>query len=147
MSDRIFASICIALAVLMAWGATIIEESFIQDPLGPKAFPLVIALVLAACGVAMFLRPDEDPVWPHRRKQIQLLWTIGALVLYVQFLPVVGFLIATAIGAVYASKEWKATMASSGLAPLDLQGTAFQAFVKDSVQSIQTLSREIGLIK
>ena len=73
MSDRIFASICIALAVLMGWGATIIEESFIQDPLGPKAFPLVIAVVLAACGVAMFLRPDEDPVWPHRRKQIQLL--------------------------------------------------------------------------
>ena len=51
------------------------------------------------------------------------------------------------IGAVYASKEWKATMASSGLAPLDLQGPAFQAFVKDSVESIQTLSREIGLIK
>jgi len=51
------------------------------------------------------------------------------------------------IGAVYASKEWKATMASNGLAPLDLQGTAFQAFVKDSVESIQTLSREIGLIK
>ena len=103
MSDRIFASICVALAALMAWGATIIEESFIQDPLGPKAFPLVIAVVLAACGIAMFLRPDEDPVWPHRRKQIQLLWTIGALILYVQFLPVVGFLIATAIGAGFLS--------------------------------------------
>ena len=110
MSDRIFASICIALAVLMGWGATIIEESFIQDPLGPKAFPLVIALVLAACGVAMFLRPDEDPVWPHRRKQIQLLWTIGAMILYVQFLPVVGFLIATAIGAGFLSWQLGASV-------------------------------------
>jgi putative tricarboxylic transport membrane protein len=51
------------------------------------------------------------------------------------------------VGAVYASKEWKATMASSGLAPLDLQGAAFQDFVKDSVESIQSLSKEIGLIK
>ena len=110
MSDRIFASICIALAVLMGWGATIIEESFIQDPLGPKAFPLVIALVLAACGVAMFLRPDEDPVWPHRRKQIQLLWTIGAMILYVQFLPIVGFLIATAIGAGFLSWQLGASV-------------------------------------
>jgi putative tricarboxylic transport membrane protein len=110
MSDRIFASICIALAVLMGWGATIIEESFIQDPLGPKAFPLVIALVLAACGVAMFLRPDEDPVWPHRRKQIQLLWTIGAMILYVQFLPVVGFLVATAIGAGFLSWQLGASV-------------------------------------
>lgn len=110
MSDRIFASICIALAALMAWGATIIEESFIQDPLGPKVFPLVIAVVLAACGVAMFLRPDEDPVWPHRRKQIQLLWTIGAMILYVQFLPVVGFLIATAIGAGFLSWQLGASV-------------------------------------
>ena len=110
MSDRIFASICIALAVLMGWGATIIEESFIQDPLGPKAFPLVIALVLAACGVAMFLRPEEDPVWPHRRKQIQLLWTIGAMILYVQFLPVVGFLVATAIGAGFLSWQLGASV-------------------------------------
>ena len=110
MSDRIFASICIALAALMGWGATIIEESFIQDPLGPKAFPLVIALVLAASGVAMFLRPDEDPVWPHRRKQIQLLWTIGAMILYVQFLPVVGFLVATAIGAGFLSWQLGASV-------------------------------------
>jgi len=110
MSDRIFASICIALAVLMGWGATIIEESFIQDPLGPKAFPLVIALVLAAFSVAMFLRPDEDPVWPHRRKQIQLLWTIGAMILYVQFLPVVGFLVATAIGAGFLSWQLGASV-------------------------------------
>ena len=110
MSDRIFASICIALAALMAWGATIIEESFIQDPLGPKAFPLVIAVVLAACGVTMFLRPDEDPVWPNRRKQIQLLWTIGAMILYVQFLPIVGFLIATAIGAGFLSWQLGASV-------------------------------------
>ena len=51
------------------------------------------------------------------------------------------------IGAVYASEDWKATMASNGLAPLDLQGNAFQSFVKDSVGSIQSLSKEIGLIK
>ena len=110
MSDRIFASICIALALLMAWGATVIEESFIQDPLGPKAFPLVIAVVLAACGVAMFLRPDAEPVWPRRRKQIQLLWTIGAMVLYVQFLPSAGFLIATAIGAGFLSWQLGASV-------------------------------------
>ena len=110
MSDRIFASICIALALLMAWGATVIEESFIQDPLGPKAFPLVIAVVLAACGVAMLLRPDEEPVWPRRRKQIQLLWTIGAMVLYVQFLPSAGFLIATAIGAGFLSWQLGASI-------------------------------------
>lgn len=51
------------------------------------------------------------------------------------------------IGKVYESPEWKAIMASNGIAPLDLRGDAFQAFVKESVDSIQALSREIGLIQ
>ncbi|WDR06950.1 tripartite tricarboxylate transporter substrate-binding protein [Devosia rhodophyticola] len=51
------------------------------------------------------------------------------------------------IGAVYDSAEWKATMASNGLAPLDLRGADFQAFVSDSVDSIAALSKEIGLIE
>lgn len=52
-----------------------------------------------------------------------------------------------AISKTYASDEWKATMASSGLAPLDLTGDAFQAFVANDVASIEALSKEIGLIK
>jgi len=52
-----------------------------------------------------------------------------------------------AIGKVYASDEWKATMAASGLAPLDLQGDAFEAFVAESVSSITDLSKQIGLLK
>ena len=51
------------------------------------------------------------------------------------------------IGKVYASDEWKQSMADSGLAPLDLQGAEFEAFVAESVSSITDLSRQIGLIK
>ena len=52
-----------------------------------------------------------------------------------------------AIGKAYASDEWKQEMADSGLAPLDLQGDEFEAFVADSVESITDLSKQIGLIK
>jgi putative tricarboxylic transport membrane protein len=47
----------------------------------------------------------------------------------------------------YRSTEWQAVMAKNGLAKLDLQGPAFQAFVKESVDAIQDLSKEIGIIK
>jgi putative tricarboxylic transport membrane protein len=47
----------------------------------------------------------------------------------------------------YDTKEWKETMSKNGLAPLDLSGDEFQQFVAESVQSIQDLSKEIGLIK
>jgi putative tricarboxylic transport membrane protein len=38
-------------------------------------------------------------------------------------------------------------MAQNGIAPLDLQGAEFEAFVADSVAQIQEISREIGIIK
>lgn len=52
-----------------------------------------------------------------------------------------------ALGETYASEEWKGVMAQNGLAPLDLQGAEFEAFVAESVASITEISRRIGLIK
>lgn len=52
-----------------------------------------------------------------------------------------------AVGKVYESPEWKQIMEQSGLAPLDKRGPDFDAFVKESITEIQTISREIGLVK
>ncbi|KAA2316284.1 tripartite tricarboxylate transporter substrate binding protein [Pseudooceanicola sediminis] len=51
------------------------------------------------------------------------------------------------IADLYASDHWKEIMATNGLAPLDLQGAEFEEFVATSVQQIQDISREIGIIK
>ena len=51
------------------------------------------------------------------------------------------------IADLYASDAWKEVMASNGLAPLDLQGAAFEEFVAASVTQIETISREIGIIE
>lgn len=52
-----------------------------------------------------------------------------------------------ALAKLYASDEWKQIMATNGLAPLDLTGPDFEAFVKTSIADIENLSREIGLLK
>ena len=54
---------------------------------------------------------------------------------------------AGAIKKMYDTPQWKKTMAKNGLAPLDLSGKAFEAFVANSVASIQTISKQIGIIK
>ncbi|MDO6723370.1 tripartite tricarboxylate transporter substrate-binding protein [Celeribacter halophilus] len=51
------------------------------------------------------------------------------------------------IGALYASDEWKEIMTNNGLAPLDLQGPEFEAFVADNVAQIQKISKEIGILR
>ena len=52
-----------------------------------------------------------------------------------------------AVGKVYDSAEWKDIMAQNGLAPLNLRGDEFQAFVAESVASITDLSKQIGILK
>ncbi|MCB9993179.1 MAG: tripartite tricarboxylate transporter substrate binding protein [Hyphomicrobiaceae bacterium] len=51
------------------------------------------------------------------------------------------------IATLYASDTWKAVMDANGLAPLNLQGEAFQSFVANSVASITQISKEIGIIQ
>lgn len=51
------------------------------------------------------------------------------------------------IADLYASDTWKEVMEANGLAPLDLSGAAFQEFVANSVAQIQSISKEIGIIK
>lgn len=51
------------------------------------------------------------------------------------------------VATLYASDEWKAVMAANGIAPLDLKGAEFDKFVHESIEQIQSLSREIGIIQ
>ncbi len=53
----------------------------------------------------------------------------------------------SALDQLYSSDEWQAVMETNGLAPLDLQGEEFQAFVQDSVNEITELSKEIGIVQ
>jgi putative tricarboxylic transport membrane protein len=95
MSDRIFAGIVLAVALAMGWATTQIQESFIQDALGPKAFPMLIAVLMAVSAVVMFFKPDADPHWPGLYKTLELAATAGVLMAYAQLLPIAGFVLAT----------------------------------------------------
>lgn len=52
-----------------------------------------------------------------------------------------------AIKTLYESEEWKAVMERNGLIPFRPGVGKFDQFVRDQVQEIETLSREIGLLK
>jgi putative tricarboxylic transport membrane protein len=52
-----------------------------------------------------------------------------------------------AIDTLYASEEWKKVMKSNGLISFHPPAAKFDDFVREQVQEIETLSREIGLLK
>ncbi|SFD27150.1 tripartite tricarboxylate transporter TctB family protein [Tropicimonas isoalkanivorans] len=103
MSDRIFGVFGILLAIGFAFSALAIEESFLSDAVGPKAFPIIIAAVLSLSSLAILLRPDPEPHWPAFGRLAEVLAAIVVLIIYAEALPEVGFVIATAFAATYLS--------------------------------------------
>lgn len=103
LSDRVFGVLVILMAAVIAWGAGQIQESFIQDPLGPKAFPWLIAGVMGLSGAYMVIRPDASPQWPSARKLGEMLITVAIMVAYAQWLPDLGFVFSTALAAAFLS--------------------------------------------
>lgn len=101
MSDRIFGVVGILLAIGFALSAFAIEESFLSDAVGPKAFPLIIAAILGLSSAAIVLRPDAEPNWPALGRLVEVGAAVVVLILYAEFLPVAGFVTATAFAASY----------------------------------------------
>jgi putative tricarboxylic transport membrane protein len=101
MSDRIFGVVGLLLALGYAWAALTIEESFLSDAVGPKAFPLIIAAVLGLSSLVVILKPDVAPEWPPLMRLMEVAAAVVVMILYAIFLPELGFVIATALAATY----------------------------------------------
>ncbi|WP_296423080.1 tripartite tricarboxylate transporter TctB family protein [Yoonia sp.] len=103
MSDRIFGVFGLLLAIGFAFAAFAIEESFLSDAVGPKAFPLIVAAVLGVSSLVIAMRPDAEPAWPALGRLVEIGAAVVVMVLYALMLPVIGFVLATAIAAAYLS--------------------------------------------
>lgn len=101
MSDRIFGVVGILLSIGYVFAAFAIEESFLSDAVGPKAFPLIIAGILGLSSAIIALRPDAEPQWPSLGRFVEIVAAVVVMVLYAELLPVAGFVVATAFAAAY----------------------------------------------
>lgn len=98
-SDRIFGLVTLFVALAYIASATQIQTSFLADPVGPKAFPMLIGAVAALCSLFMIVKPDPDPQWPSARTWGALAIAVVVLVCYAYALKPMGFLIPTAIAS------------------------------------------------
>jgi putative tricarboxylic transport membrane protein len=99
VSDRALGAACILLAAFYAYFAAQTPVGFMSDPLGPKAFPYIIAGVLALAGVYPIVRPDPEPDWPTFGRVLEIVFAAAVMVAYTYALPVAGFVVATAVTA------------------------------------------------
>ena len=98
-SDRIFGLVTLFVALAYIASATQIQTSFLSDPVGPKAFPMLIGAVAALSALVLIFRPDPDPNWPALRTFGNILIAIIVLIIYAYSLKPLGFIIPTIFAA------------------------------------------------
>ena len=57
MSDRILGAVCVFASAGMAWAARDYAAAISYEPVGPRAFPLLLAGLMAVGGGWLVLRP------------------------------------------------------------------------------------------
>jgi putative tricarboxylic transport membrane protein len=102
-SDRIFGLVVLFVALAYIASATQIQTSFLADPVGPKAFPIIIGCVAGLSALFMILKPDPDPDWPGLKTFGALLVAALVLVIYAYTLRPFGFIVPTAFAAAILS--------------------------------------------
>ena len=86
MSDRIAGTLLFAFAVWFGYEATHFKIDFMADPIGPKAFPLILAVAMALISPFLIARPDEEPHWPGARILITLAVVFVSFIFYAYLL-------------------------------------------------------------
>lgn len=104
-SDRIFGLVMAVIALAYIASAFQIQTSFLSDPVGPKAFPIMIGAIGALSAMFLVFRPDPEPQWPAARTFGALALAVTVLVLYAYALRPLGFLMPTAIAAAILSYQ------------------------------------------
>lgn len=101
--DRVFAATLLLLSGLVAWAAAQFEVAFQYEPLGPKAFPLIISALLAISALWLMINPSSDDWKPSSGLILKLAGTLVLMYIYAALYQSAGFIIATTIvGGVFS---------------------------------------------
>lgn len=120
-NDRILGAAAIAVAaILIAYGYGL-EAPFAYEPVGPRAFPLIAAAVIAVCGAILVLKPGaaDDAQTPMPGRAIIAL--SGSLLAYSLLFQPLGFVISTTvfmvpIAMIFGAKWWQGALTGGLLA-------------------------------
>lgn len=123
--DRIIGAAALLLAVVYLYATSQIPTLEIGDPLGPKAFPVLLGVCLILAAILLFietLKKDRASQEGRPRESLRHLWLIGAVVvwtaIYFALFERAGYLIATVayllpMMAVFNRDRWVANVLTS----------------------------------
>lgn len=100
-------------AIALAIATSRIEYAFASDPLGPRAFPYIIAGLLGSGGLWYFLSPGEAEAWPPRDTLMRAILLIVVTAVMLTLLDKVGFVVVALVLASLCAWLFGATLVAS----------------------------------
>ncbi len=115
MSDRILGAVCVVAGAGMAFAASDYAAPISYEPVGPRAFPLLLAGLMALAGVWLIAKPGPQGFGLARDHVKPIGLAIVAVFVYAALFETLGFPIATALMAVPVGMafggSWKQSLA------------------------------------
>ncbi|HSR71234.1 MAG TPA: tripartite tricarboxylate transporter TctB family protein [Kiloniellales bacterium] len=95
MTDRLTGVIGLILALAYGIAGSRFHSDFLTDPLGPNAFPVMLALVLGAFSLVLLVRRPAGADWPSAAVWLRKATAIGGMIVYGFLLEPIGFPLAS----------------------------------------------------
>jgi len=99
MTDRITGILLILLAITYFIIGSAYETELLADPLGPKSFPMLLGVLLAAFSLYLLFRPDPEPRWHGWAQWRRQIAAVVALIVYGFVLEIIGFIVSSVLAA------------------------------------------------
>lgn len=120
MHDRIFAGSNLLLCLLLAVLAWAYQAPFTYEPVGPRAFPLLLLLLITAALLYLLCKPlsrqkvQEEPAL-DRHVSRKIVLCVAALLVYSALFEVMGFILSSVLFAVAMARLYGASWLQSGI--------------------------------
>lgn len=115
MSDRILGAVCVVVGAGMAWAAHDYAAPISYEPVGPRAFPLLLAGLMALAGTWLVVRPGPRGLGLAREHIKPIALAMLAVFVYAGLFEALGFPLATALMALPVGMAfgggWKQSLA------------------------------------
>lgn len=115
-SDRVLGVLAILMGAGMAFLARGYAAQVEYEPVGPRAFPLLLAALIVLCGAWMALKPSHHAHFGNRLQLRSVAMCSLIVVLYAALFQVLGFVVATALMSIPVGRifggTWKQAAAT-----------------------------------
>ncbi|OEY65417.1 tripartite tricarboxylate transporter TctB family protein [Marinobacter sp. X15-166B] len=112
-ADRILGLALIGLAALAAFNASQFEVMFSYEPVGPKAFPILLSAILAGLSLVLVFRPGDNGEWPDKHVALRLLAVLAVLLVYALLFTRLGFMVTTLVAVLMLARLFAASWAKA----------------------------------